>query len=368
MSTKQGRGSRAGNRIKKIARICWNNRDWTKPSGPKGKSKSRAAFEHASKAGFGFEEWLFNRDSEKTIRGYRYGYLQGLDTKEKRYTEVRLAGKRLDIYLYTINSDAAGRTRRFLLGCIHNATQISEVDSKDIFNIYKSRGWLSGMRKQVIDAKGSPEEFEGMGWRLFNLKFKESDLDRLESPPEFSRDDDFVKRDRYDLKDWIKNPKFLIDKTGKLRPSGRSPKKISTTRHIAGGEIEVRLDHNRIQADVRAELESGPGKRIVEVEYSTDADGKVDLAVERDDGKWDYYEIKTGRSAKRCIRDALSQLMEYAYWPDKERAAKLVIVAPAKLGQEGKRYLEHLRSRFDIPVCYRRYNENSQPPQMEAEE
>ena len=40
----------------KIARICWNTKDWKLPSGTEGKSREKYAYEN--NVGFGHEEWL----------------------------------------------------------------------------------------------------------------------------------------------------------------------------------------------------------------------------------------------------------------------------------------------------------------------
>lgn len=61
----------------KIARICWNIQSWKKPSGPLGKSKDTNSFE--VNPGFGHEEWIF--DFEKLIDGYKYSFLEPLNTK-----------------------------------------------------------------------------------------------------------------------------------------------------------------------------------------------------------------------------------------------------------------------------------------------
>jgi len=58
--------------------------------------------------------------------------------------------------------------------------------------------------------------------------------------------------------------------------------------------------------------------------------GRIDTVVSQDGGYW-FYEIKTAMSARACIRDALAQLLEYAYWPGAREASRLIIVGEPEL-------------------------------------
>lgn len=57
-----------------LARLSYNTKRWTKPSGPEGKSKSQI---HEHIYGFGFEEWIFN-EKFKDKDGYHFGYIDGI--------------------------------------------------------------------------------------------------------------------------------------------------------------------------------------------------------------------------------------------------------------------------------------------------
>jgi hypothetical protein len=57
----------------------------------------------------------------------------------------------------------------------------------------------------------------------------------------------------------------------------------------------------------------------------------------------------------------LAQLLEYAYYPNRDNATKIVVVSPNAVTKEAQSYLEHLRRRFGIPVYYQRYD-----PEQEA--
>ena len=50
--------------------------------------------------------------------------------------------------------------------------------------------------------------------------------------------------------------------------------------------------------------------------------GSIDIVLKRPDGFW-FYEIKTAKTARACIREALGQLLEYSYWPKTQKAKRL---------------------------------------------
>ena len=71
-----------------------------------------------------------------------------------------------------------------------------------------------------------------------------------------------------------------------------------------------------------------------------------------DDG-YELFEIKTALAPRDCIREALGQLFEYAYWPGSPDFTALWIVGPSPIDSETQEHLDGLRERFRIPVGYR---------------
>lgn len=333
-------------RPQKLCRICWNENGWEHPSGIYGKSKGKT---YERDYGFGVEEWLL--DTTKLIEGYHYGYVQALK-KAKQFVD-----QSLDLHLFTFN----GATRqRFWLGVIRNLIPVSTNQSKKVFNIYKKKGWFSKMERQVKTAEGDVKQFKGIKAKnFFNLKFKPEDLELLDSPREFGKRDSAVKSFRYTiLFDWHKDPESHSDGVGFNFSSGHNRRKVDETRITTGASRETVLLHNRMQNHIYKQLRKKYGEENVGTENKTATGTKIDVVV-RTGKKYDFYEIKTGNFAKTCIREALSQLIEYAYWPGKGKEVKrLIIVAPAKLGSDGRRYLKYLRITFGIPIYYMTYDES----------
>ncbi|MCB9306304.1 MAG: hypothetical protein H6565_06880 [Lewinellaceae bacterium] len=116
--------------------------------------------------------------------------------------------------------------------------------------------------------------------------------------------------------------------------------------------INVDIRHTLLQQKLIEELMLEYGAENISVENPLNGK-KIDVVVKEKDG-YIFFEIKTGSSAKACIREAIGQLLEYAYWGGKEHAKKLVIASEYELNIEGSKYLELLKNRFNIPIQYRR--------------
>ena len=98
-------------------------------------------------------------------------------------------------------------------------------------------------------------------------------------------------------------------------------------------------------------LASQFGADNVGTELASGVGTSVDLVVCRPDGYW-FYEIKTAHSPRACIREALGQLLEYAFWPGAQEASRLIIVGESPIDKQGAEYLRQLKTRFSLPVDY----------------
>ena len=83
---------------------------------------------------------------------------------------------------------------------------------------------------------------------------------------------------------------------------------------------------------------------------------KVDIIGKvKGTGEIHFFEIKT-YSAKRSIREALGQILEYAHYPSKEQANKLFIIGPEEPGLDEIAYMSYLRNKYHLPVWFRWYS------------
>ncbi len=115
------------------------------------------------------------------------------------------------------------------------------------------------------------------------------------------------------------------------------------------------LLHNEIQNQMYEDLVARYGKACVGTEVPTGDGTAIDIVVKTDRFCW-FYEIKTGSSVRVCIRQAIPQLLEYAYWQgDDSRADKLIIVSLKKLTPQAAAYLDFLRQKFKLNIHYEQF-------------
>ena len=151
--------------------------------------------------------------------------------------------------------------------------------------------------------------------------------------------------------DYLPTP---VDNVTTFRP-GCSIKKASTKASRIATELDIALRHNELQFTLYQALTREYGMENVGAPFNVDCGGEVDVAVQNN-GNMIFFEIKTAPSAKSALREAIGQILEYAYWPNAGRANELVIVAEAAPTEETKQYLNNLRRRFGLRISYRQLN------------
>ena len=144
----------------------------------------------------------------------------------------------------------------------------------------------------------------------------------------------------------------LDDESGfTFRPSDQPDRRYRRDATRETSQIEVYLRHSQIQDALYKDLRSELGNQVAS-EHQDGIGGHVDLIAKRG-CDLEFYEIKIGRSARSCIRQALGQLMEYGFWPGAARPTKLFVVGEPPLDGEAEEYLQSLREEFRIPIYYR---------------
>ncbi|MBA7519662.1 hypothetical protein ES705_11742 [subsurface metagenome] len=328
----------------KISRICWNKNNWTRPSGRKGKSTNKDTYEN--KFGYGHEEWLF--DKSKLINGFHYAFLQPIGRFQKKYI-----GEKYNISFYAIEDER----QRWWIGKINNVHIISEEESTKTYKIYKKNKWLKEMAEEIKTVGGDVENFyeTGDNW-FFNIKYKPEDMKLLDIPLPLSKNDPVITASYYVLLDKKKDPNLKVYKNKDFEfIPGFHKKKQKAKAKYDEKEADIDLLHNKIELAICSQIEKERGKNNVGSSNDCGNGSEIDI-VEKDNNSFIFYEIKTSNSLKLCIRDALGQLLEYAYYPNKKRAKKIVVVSHNKINEEVKNYLKFLRGNFKLPIYYRCFN------------
>jgi hypothetical protein len=135
--------------------------------------------------------------------------------------------------------------------------------------------------------------------------------------------------------------------------SGHTPKKTGSIGVTpTQSEVVANLRHNEIQTDLYTQLVKKYGAGNVGTEVPTGDGTAVDIVVNTGHTFW-FYEIKIADTLRAGIRQAIPQLLEYAFWRcEDDRAEKLFIVAEFPLSEAADKYLQYLRTRFTVPIYY----------------
>ena len=322
--------------MEKIARLCWNTSEWRRPSGRNGKSKSNDSYEN--EMGFGHEDWLLD-DSKIMPDGYHYGFLEPMRVKGDRHF-----GKVYDIHLFTISPNK----QKVYIGCLKNAVGVSSEESQEVFSYYQEKGWLSEMQHDVLYVGGTVKDFTPSF--MFNIKF------RFEEALIYYSNQPILKPDsvwhRYNLMDKKGSFEFEKDDDGNI-------KVLDTCvfeRIIKAGKIQIDPLHKKIQNAI-VDLLKGQYSDL-QMESCTDNTIKqrVDIkGFSKAEKEWHFFEVKT-MSAKRSIREALGQILEYAHYPNVDAAKKLFIVGPEPPDEKDKAYMQLLREKYNLQIWFRWYS------------
>lgn len=324
----------------KISKICWNSEGWRFPSGSQGKSAASSSFE--AENGYGHEEWLF--DKARIVDRYHYAFLQPLNLKSDKHV-----GKTYNIFLYTVTDGV-----KYFAGKIKNADCISKAESRDIYKIYKQKGWLKEMAKEIEKAGANPKTFIKTSPDIFfNIKFKFEDVIRPEEVEELSDQDANITTTRYKLLSKSNNFKFVTE----ISDDENAGKFKNTKRRNRTYKVDSSFDpyHDKLQNALCALLRNNCKNEYKTVDIEKD---RVDIKAKTHSDKWHYFEIKTD-NPKLSIRNAFGQILEYSYWPDLERAEKLIIITDNAPDSDTKKYLAHIRRKFNLPIFYRFFNMES---------
>ncbi len=337
----------AGMNEQRIARLAYNSNGWVFPSGFEGKSKSRDSYEF--KNGYAHEEWLL--DLNKIVEGFHYGFLEPISKNYYKYM-----GSVYDIYLFTVNSQT---NQKFWIGKLRNVEIIDEDTSEKVRSIYIKNGWYKEMEQDLkIQGFDSSTLGKWKGLHLFNLRFKPEDFEKYPDKTLVQDDDVSISSYHYVLLHVKETPKIEKQADGKFvlgrcNPTRRFDAK-TVRKKIEERLVEYPFLHNQISKALEKTLKETHD--AVYAEHDTGFKTSIDLVAVKGKKKY-FFEIKTYSDVRTCIRQAIGQLLEYSYFPNKQIADELVIVTPHQL-EEGSMltYIKHLKKHVGLPLKYMCYD------------
>lgn len=320
----------------KLCRICWNTAGWRRPTGEAVELETGDSY--VAQNGYGHEEWLFNY--EWMINGYRYGFVQPIGKFHAKY-----AGDTTSLCLYTVTPDKD----RLVVGVIREVYIPTLPETKDIFREFKKRGWIKQMEKDCLALGVGPFNADGLNeGGVINIRFRPEDVELFDPMLVADPTHTISRNSRYHPFNWDGVLPSISDTV--VGTSNSKKKRSEKSRKRAAQEgSEYDPTHVRLQNRVYDLLVGyfGAGNVFYERNY-------VDLAVDTDSSTT-LIEIKTAPTAKRCMRDAIGQLLEYAHYPKVKKNCEFVIMGDAPMTRKDQCYLDFLRTQYNLPLHYSQY-------------
>ena len=319
--------------LNKYARICWNTAEWRMPTGDAAKIETGNSY--VEKHRFGHEEWIFN--FEWIINGFRYGFLQPIG---KYYQTYR--GQSCSILLYTVTP----KRETLLVGQINNAYVPEQDELTRALKISTKKGWIDDMRADVEHVKGDLAVLEDPApTTIANIRFRPQDVEIFDPRPRVIGEHKIVRTKRYQPLN--RNDDYPEIEISPPRPKKNDPMRSEKERtRVVQEASRVDPRHIRLQNRLYKHLCNKHGHAKVHYEQNF-----VDLTLEESEGVT-FFEIKMEPTAKRCIREAMGQLVEYAHYHNNNRARRLVVVGDVPPKEEDRSYLAFLRKKYNLPIYY----------------
>ena len=320
----------------KLTRIAYNSSNWQRPTGDA--SKLEASGTYNSEVKYGHDDWLFR--AEWQIDGWRYAFLQGFNKRSGNYLS-----REIDVTLYTVEPDKKKR----LVATIYEVEALDDDQALRAVEVFKAKGWYSSMKKEIAAVGGDPKSLDSAekAAHILNIRFRTENVDTYNAYlPETKW---LYDRHRYMLYDFNPEDRKKLERSMPRRRGTQVSPKTRKLFRKGTKSTTYTPEHQMIQSKLQDELIAKFGKENVWLEEDF-----VDVKVETKN-QLIYFEIKTDISPRSVIRQALGQILEYAYYPNRtaKQPTQLVIVGRTQLDAADESYLDQLCQKFKLPLSYR---------------
>jgi hypothetical protein len=322
-----------------LTRISYNSQGWRGPTRDAQSFEAEGTYNQQN--GFGLEDWLF-RD-EWRIDGWRYAFIQGVNKSSDRLTREQTP---FNVTLFTIDD----KKRRRYVATIRAVECLTDTDAEAALDVFRQNQWLETMRTDIQKSGGNVEALDRdpRAKNILNVRFRVENIVPFPSDTYAQDDDPVFGLTRYNLN----NLGAVAAKDNgkqKMRSGSETPPVQRPFLRKPSAAILCTPEHAKIQAklveDLRKEF---PSARIVcEEDF-------VDVSVQTDN-ELILFEIKSDQEPRSVIRQALGQILEYAYHPNRQHSlpVQLVIVGRCQLTSFDTSYLTRLKADFGLPLTYR---------------
>jgi hypothetical protein len=285
-------------------------------------------------------------------KNWRYSYIQGLETKTNKYE-----GKIVDILLYTKEQGHSP----VAVGILRGAYVLSKNEAIWASNQFAAKKWLGTMRAEVESLGGNvdalpavPSNRNNVSFPFINIRFTPESLHFFDDPRLIDLKATYYVAQNWDGKIPEEKSKFQgikVSKTVKARK-----KSLEEQLEDLSGEVRFcREQAGKIITPRQIPIQKALAQQLYEMFYPEmevfcEKD-RVDITLESPK-ETIFIEIKPEDTARRSIRLAIGQLLEYSHYPNAEKAKSLIIVGDEKETREDKQYLQFLKDKYGLPLKY----------------
>ena len=188
----------------------------------------------------------------------------------------------------------------------------------------------------------------------YELHNKRQSLIKSLNPPQKFKAEDYYKIMHDEPRGWIKRLNDILDReipSNRIQfNQGLHIAKEADSRIGSPEKIKVAHLHNELMRRLYCQLCQQFGEENVGTENHIGTK-KIDV-VARTGGGYNIYEIKTDKEPRGCIREAMGQILDYAFFECEDTIHKMVIVGATPETKEVKTYLTKFREKNALEIYY----------------
>ncbi len=244
-----------------------------------------------------------------------------------------------------------------IVACINDLYVPEYQELEWVLNQTRDNGWLASMQQQVrglgsdVSPLLNPDPSS-----IANVRFKPEDVIFYDPMVLITPPHKTLRIHRYQPLNWddgydpISTPPDRAVPTEQPEGAERPDRAETERKRAAQTGTTYDPQHSRLQNRLRRKLRDQYGPDSVKMEEEF-----VDLKL-LESGLITFIEIKMDRTVKSCVRSALGQLLEYAHYPNFQKADKLLIVGNASASENDKTYLQYIRETYNLPMYYSKWS------------
>ncbi len=188
----------------------------------------------------------------------------------------------------------------------------------------------------------------------YELHNKRLSLTKLINPPQKFKAEEYYKIMHDEPKGWIRRLNGILVREIPLNRiqfnQGLHIAEEIDSRSSSPEKIKVQHLHNELMRRLYYHLCQQYGEKNVGTENHIGTK-KIDVVV-KTEGGYNIYEIKTDKEPRNCVREAMGQILDYAFFECGDIINKMVIVGVTTESKEVNTYLAKFREKNSLEIYY----------------